>query len=115
MDKERGFMNRLPVLSGSNYDYWKPRMVAFLKFLDNKAWKVVVKGCTHPVILDANKQPTSKLKPGEDWDKEEDELALGNSKFLNSIFNRINKNIIRLVNMFEVAKDSWETLKTAHE
>ena len=47
-----------------------------------------------------------ELKPEEDWSKEEDEIALGNSKALNSIFNGIDKNIFRLVKTCEVAKDA---------
>jgi len=37
-------------LDGSNYDYWKVRMVAFLKSIDNKIWKVVLKGWDHPLV-----------------------------------------------------------------
>ncbi|XP_058767373.1 uncharacterized protein LOC131641069 [Vicia villosa] len=115
MDKEGGFVNRPLVLTGSNYDYWKPHMVAFIKALDSKAWKAIVKGWKHPVVLDAIKQPTSTLKLEEDWDDEEDNLALGNFKALNAIFNSIDRNVFRLVNTCEVAKDAWDILKTAHE
>jgi hypothetical protein len=44
MDKEGGSINRPPILDGSNCDYWKARMVAFLNSMDNRAWKAVVKG-----------------------------------------------------------------------
>ena len=105
MDKEEGFVNRPHILYGSNCDYWKPRMVDFLKYLDNRAWKAVLKGWKHPVKLGENEEPTSELKPEEDWSKEEDEIALGNSKALNFIFNGIDKNIFILVNTCEVDKD----------
>ena len=108
-------MNRPPILDGSNYDYWKPRMIAIIKSLDSKAWKVVVKGWEHPVIIGPDKKPTTELKPEEYWSKEEDELAHGNSKALAAIFNGIDRNIFRLVNTCEVAKDAWEILITAHE
>ena len=115
MDKEEGFMNRPPILDGSNYDYWKPHTVYFLKSLDSRAWKAVLIGWKHPVKLGENGEPTSELKPEEDWSKEEDEIALGNSKALNSIFNGIDKNILRLVNTCEVAKDAWGILQSTHE
>ena len=115
MDKEGGFVNRPPIMDGSNYDYWKPRMMAFQKYLDSKAWKVVLKGWKHPIKLGENGEPTSELKPEEDWSKEEDEIALGNSKALNAIFNGIDKNIFRLVNTCEVAKDAWGILQSTHE
>ncbi|XP_058783859.1 uncharacterized protein LOC131658599 [Vicia villosa] len=115
MDKEVGFMNRPPVLDGSNYDYWKPRMVSFLKSIDIKVWKAVLKGWTHPVIMGEYNQPKNVLKPEVDWKQEEDKLALANSKAFNAIFNGIDKNIFRLVNTCEVAKDLWEILRTTHK
>jgi hypothetical protein len=89
-------------------------MVAFLKSLDNKAWKVVLTGWEHPVVTKEGEATTDK-KPEEQWTKEEDDLALGNSKALNAIFNGVDKNIFRLVNNCEVAKDAWDILKTTHE
>jgi hypothetical protein len=114
MERNGGSVHRPPILDGSNYDYWKPRMVAFLKSLDNKAWKAVLTGWVHPVITKEGVATTEK-KPEEQWSKEEDDLALGNSKALNAIFNGVDKNIFRLVNNFEVAKDAWDILKTTHE
>ena len=89
-------------------------MVAFLKYLDNKAWKVVWTGWEHLVVTKDGEATTDK-KAEEQWTKEEDDLALGNSKALNAIFNGVDKNIFRLVNNCEVAKDAWNILKTTHE
>ena len=113
MDKERGFGSRPPILDGSNYDYWKPRMVAFLKSLDNKAWRAADRGWKHHIKIE--KDGTTTLKPEEEWSKEEEDLALGNSKALNALFNGIDRNIFRLVHQCELAKDVWDTLKTTHE
>ncbi|CAI8592110.1 unnamed protein product [Vicia faba] len=107
MDKEGGFVNRPAIMDGRNYDYWKPCMVAFLKSLESLAWKSILRGWKHPVKLGENGEPTFELKPEEDWSKEEDEISLINSKGLNAIFNGIDKNIFRLVNTCEVAKDAW--------
>lgn len=87
MDKEGGFIHRPPILDRVNYDYWKPHMVAYIKSLDNRAWKAVIKGWSHPVSVGADGETDTKLKPKEDWSKEEDELSLGNSKASNDIFN----------------------------
>ena len=67
MDKERGFVNRPPLLDGSNYDYWKSRMSTFLKSIDNKTWKAVLKGWEHLVALDAEGKRTDVLKLEEEW------------------------------------------------
>ena len=73
MERERGQINRPPILDGSNYEYWKARMVAFLKSMDSRTWKAVIKGLEHPRLLDKDGEPTTKLKPEEEWSKEEDE------------------------------------------
>jgi len=97
MDKEGGFVNRPPLLDGSNYDYWKSRMSAFLKSIDSKTWKAVLKGWEHLVALDVDGNRTTILKLEEQWTTAEYELALGNSKALNALFNGVDKNMFRLI------------------
>jgi hypothetical protein len=67
------------------------------------------------VALDADGSMTDVLKPEEEWTDAEDELALGNFKALNALFNGVDKNMFRLIKQCTVAKDAWEILKTAHE
>jgi len=102
-------------LDGTNYDCWKSRMSAFLKSIDSKTWKAVLKGWEHSLALDADGKRTNILKPEEEWTAAEDELALGNSKPLNALFNGVDKNMFRLIKQCIVAKEAWEILKTAHE
>jgi len=106
MDKEGGFVNRPPLLDGSNYDYWKSRMSGFLKSIDSITWKTVLKGWEHPVALDADGNRTIVLKPEEEWTAIEDELVLGNSKALNALFNGVDKNMFRLIKQCTMAKDA---------
>jgi hypothetical protein len=115
MEKEGGFVNRPPLLDGSNYDCWKSRMSAFLKSIDSKTWKSVLKGWEHPVNLDKDGNKTDVLKPEEEWTTAEDELSLANSKALNALFNGVDKNMFRLIKKCTVAKEAWDILKTAHE
>ena len=35
MDMEGGSVSRPPLLDGTNYDYWKARMMAFLRSMDS--------------------------------------------------------------------------------
>lgn len=103
------------ILYGTKYDYWKEQLVAFIKSMDNKTWKGDIKGWEYPVMNEKYGKATADLKPEEDWSKEEDELALGNSKALNSLFNGVDKNIFRLINICIVAKDTLEILITTQE
>ena len=90
-------------------------MIAFLKSLDSRTWKAVLKGWEHPKILDANGVDTGELKPEEDWSAAEDTASLGNSKALNALFNGVDKNMFRLIKQCTVAKNAWEILRTTHE
>ena len=42
--KNEGSINIPPVLDGTNYDYWKVKMVAFPKSINIKTWKAIIKG-----------------------------------------------------------------------
>ncbi|MCI10390.1 gag-protease polyprotein, partial [Trifolium medium] len=104
-----------PLLDGDNYDYWKSRMIAFIKSIDSRTWKAVLKGWSHPVIVDKEGKSTLELKAEEDWSKEEDEQALGNSKALNVLFNAVDINMFKLIKKCTVAKEAWEILRVFNE
>jgi len=55
-------VNRPPLLDGSNYDYWKSCMSAFLKSIDSRSWKAVLRGWEHLVVLDKDGNKTTVLK-----------------------------------------------------
>ena len=100
-------MNGPPIMDGTNYDYWEARMVVFLKSIDDKTWKAIVKGWKEPVnSVTEGSTTTLTLKKEEEWSKEEDEEALANSKALSAIFNGVDKNMFKLINTCTVAKDS---------
>jgi len=67
------------------------------------------------VVKDKDGNYTIELNPEEDWSKEEDEVALGNLKALNTLFNGVDKNMIKLINTCTVAKDALENLRTTRE
>jgi len=58
------------------------------------------------VALDKDGNKTAILKSEEEWTIAEDELALGNSKALNALFNGVDKNMFRLIKQCTVAKDA---------
>jgi len=115
MEKEGGFVNRPPLLDETNYDYWKSQTSAYLKSIDNKTWKAILKGWEHPFVLDKDGHKTEVLKPEEEWSAPEYEQALANSRALNATLNGVDKNMFRMIKQCNVAKDAWETLKIAHE
>ena len=44
LPKENSFTIRPPSLDGTNYRYWKAKMRAFLKSIDEHVWLAVVNG-----------------------------------------------------------------------
>jgi len=81
-------------------------MSVYLKSIDSKTWKAVLKGWEHHVVLDKDGIKTEVLKPEEEWTAPEDEHALANSKVLNALFNGVDKNMFRLIKKCNVVKDA---------
>ncbi|GAA0168867.1 hypothetical protein LIER_23481 [Lithospermum erythrorhizon] len=100
------------VLDGTNYAYWKARMTAFLKSLDTRTWRAVRIGWTAPTI---NNGGVITIKSEDDWTIEEQELALANDKAMNAIFNVVDLNVFKLINICTEAKIAWDTLQTIYE
>ncbi|KAK2453398.1 gag-protease polyprotein [Trifolium repens] len=115
MEKEGGFVNRPPLLDGTNYDYWKSRMVAFLKSIDSQVWRAILSGWEAPVVTDKDGNKTNVLKAELEWTKEEQELSTYNSKAINALFNGVDRSMFRLIKKCVVAKEAWDILETVHE
>ncbi|CAM8902771.1 unnamed protein product [Rhodiola kirilowii] len=111
--KEGQSITRPPLLEGSNYATWKPVMRSFLKSLDEKAWKAVLKGWTEPMMNNLTREPIAK--PEALWTEEEDKASMGNSKAMNAIFSAVDENVMKLIINCEVAKKAWDILQTAFD
>ncbi|KAG2675601.1 hypothetical protein I3760_12G012400 [Carya illinoinensis] len=92
-----------PYFDGENYAYWKVRMRAFLKFLDECVWHLVERGWTKPdTSIDA-------------WTKDEINNCNLNSKGLNAIFITVSSEEFKRISMCEIAKEAWDILEVTHE
>ncbi|CAM8932142.1 unnamed protein product [Rhodiola kirilowii] len=111
--KEGKSTNRPPLLEGPNYAYWKSKMKAFLKSLDERAWRAVMIGWTVPMM--ANPEGIVMPKPEALWSEADDVAAVGNSKALNAIFYGVDENVFKLIAECEVAKEAWDILRIAYE
>ncbi|CAM8994318.1 unnamed protein product [Rhodiola kirilowii] len=111
--KEGQSTNRPPLLEGPNYAYWKSKMKAFLKSLDERAWRAVMIGWTEPIM--ANPEGVGMPKPEALWSEADDVAAVGNSKALNAIFYGVDENVFKLIAECEVAKEAWDILRIAYE
>ncbi|CAM8877637.1 unnamed protein product [Rhodiola kirilowii] len=111
--KEGQSITRPPLLEGLNYATWNPVMRSFLKSLDEKAWRAVIRGWTEPMMNNLTGEPV--LKPEALWTEDEDKASMGNSKAMNAIFSAVNENVMKLIINCEVAKEAWDILQIAFE
>ena len=79
-----------PHFDGNNYAYWKVRMKAFLKSIDERVWNFVKYG----------------------WEKPTTPAAL-NSTAMNTIFNSIEE--FKRISNVEVVYTAWNILQTVYE
>ena len=80
MENSTNVMRTL-VLNGKNYAYWKVRVKAFIKLIDdNKAWLSILKGWSSPTIA-SDDTTIIILKSEETWTKTENNLSNNNLKF----------------------------------
>ncbi|KAA0050098.1 gag-proteinase polyprotein [Cucumis melo var. makuwa] len=103
---------RPSILDGTNYTYWKARMMAFLRSIDNKCLKATISRWKHPTIQSENGKIS--LKSEISWIKEEDETSLGNSRAVNALLNDVDQNVFKLIYTCSSTK-GWNILKTAYE
>ncbi|CAM8968333.1 unnamed protein product [Rhodiola kirilowii] len=111
--KEGQSTTRPPLLEGSNYASWKPKMKSFLKSLDERAWKAVLNGWTEPTM--ENLTGEAVPKPEALWTEANDRASMRNSKAMNAILSRVDENVMKLIINCEVAKEAWDILQMAYE
>ena len=87
-----------PHFDGNNYTYWKVRMKAFLKSIDEKVWNSV------KYIWE---KPTT---PVSEWKTSQKEVATFNSKAINAIFNVVSMEEFKKISNVEVAHTAWNIL-----
>ena len=83
---------------GNNYAYWKVRMKAFLKSIDERVWKSVKYEW---------EKPTTRVS---EWQTSQQEAAVFNSKGMNAIFNTVSIEEFKRISNIEVAHIAWNIL-----
>ena len=83
---------------GNKYAYWKIRMKAFSKFIDEKVWLFVENSWERPTIA-----------IGE-WTTGQKEVASFNSKAMNAIFNVVSMEEFKRISIVEIAHTAWNIL-----
>ena len=92
-----------PHFNGNNYAYWKVKMKAFLKSIDEKVQNSVEYGWEKPTT------------PVSEWQTSQKEAIAFNSKTMNAIFNAISMEKFKRISNVGVAHTAWNILQTMHE
>ena len=92
-----------PHFDGNNYAYWKVRMKAFLKSIDERVWNSIEYRWEKPTTLVS------------EWQTSKKEAAAFNSKVMNAIFNAVSMEEFKGISNVEVAHTTWYILQTVHE
>ena len=88
---------------GNNYAYWKVRMKAFLKSIDERVWNSVEYRWEKPTT------------PISEWQTSQKEVAAFNRKAMNAIFNAVFMEEFKRISNVEFAHTAWNILQTVHE
>ena len=101
--KEGSSTSRPPLLDRTNYPYWKARMRAFLKSIDERVWQTVVSGWTPPTVMTGD---LTIPKPISAWDRVDYDNCGWNSKAINAIYNGVTAEEFRRISHCELAKEA---------
>ena len=80
-----------PHFDGNNYAYWKVRIKAFQKFINERVWNSIENGWEKPTT------------PVSEWQTSQKEAAAFNSKTMNVIFNTVSMEEFKRISNIEVA------------
>ena len=92
-----------PHFDENNYAYWKVRMKAFLKSIDERVWNSVEYEWEKPTT------------PISEWQTSQKEAAAFNNKAMNAIFNTVSMEEFKRISNVEVTHTVWNILQTVHE
>ncbi|KAG9444874.1 hypothetical protein H6P81_016214 [Aristolochia fimbriata] len=110
--KDGGSSTRPPLLEGINYPYWKAKMTAYIKSIDEDAWLSVLEGWSHPTVVLEGKMLD---KPQKNWTDVEKKSSNLNSKTLNVIFCGVSLEEFSKMSAITYAKEAWELLDIHYE
>ncbi|KAL8511203.1 hypothetical protein ACS0TY_017865 [Phlomoides rotata] len=85
-----------PVLDGTNYAYWKPKMRMYIKSIDERAWRSILTSW-EPPRTSADEDNEVTIKRELDWIAGEITTTSFNSKALNTIFATVDISMFKII------------------
>ncbi|XP_071722505.1 uncharacterized protein [Rutidosis leptorrhynchoides] len=110
--EEGGSTIRPPLLTESNYDYWKSRMKWYLKGQDELIWRATQIKWTPPTIT---VNEVEDIKSEDQWTAAERALCTANSKAVGIIQCVVRPSVFKIIQNLETTKESWDALQLTYE
>ncbi|KAK0580243.1 hypothetical protein LWI29_038475 [Acer saccharum] len=101
-----------PLLKGHNYGFWKLRMKAYIRFIDERAWMTVKEGYLAPNKIENG---VTISKPRSEWSTNEFELAKWHHPAVNAIFGDVDSRQFSYIQNLETVKEAWKALQVTNE
>ena len=101
--------NKPHLLDGTNYAYWKVRMIAFFRAINDQVWNTVVEGY-FDLTVNVDGQTVKKLRA--QWTADEKTKSNCNNNVINVIYNGITPTKFHRISACPTAKVAWDFLQT---
>ena len=100
------------LLDGMNYPYWKAKMRAILKSIDERVWQAVINGWKPPIVIISEVTIPKDISV---WDIVDYENYRWNRKTINAIFNGVTIEEFRRISHCKLTKEALDILQFTHE
>uniref|UniRef100_A0A2N9ECG9 Uncharacterized protein n=1 Tax=Fagus sylvatica TaxID=28930 RepID=A0A2N9ECG9_FAGSY len=104
--------HRPPLFIGSDYGYWKNRMVMYIKAQDYHVWRVIANG---PHIPTKTVEGATLVKLESEWNEADVKLIELNCKAMSSLYCALDPTEYNRVSGCDSAKEIWDKLEVTYE
>ncbi|XP_050909962.1 uncharacterized protein LOC127123830 [Lathyrus oleraceus] len=110
--KDGGSSNKLPLIFGEYFDFWKIRMKAYLEAQGDGIWEIVENVPHNPTSV-VNGVGTPKVK--NSYDEDDKKRILNEKKSINILQSALSMDELFRISQCKLEKEIWDTLVDTHE
>jgi hypothetical protein len=104
--------HRPPLFIGSNYGYWKNRMIMYIKGQDYHVWRIIANG---PHIPTKTVEGATLAKLESEWNEADVRLIELNCKAMSILYCALDPIEYNRVSGCDSAKEIWDKLEVTYE
>ncbi|KAL6973802.1 hypothetical protein U1Q18_052738 [Sarracenia purpurea var. burkii] len=112
MQSEVHSIDRPLIFNGSNFSYWKKRMIVFIQSQDMTAWKIVLNGL---IILSIVRNGRTIPKLENDYNDDDWRSLQTNTETIDFLYCALSLDIFNKVLDCDSAKKIWDKLQENFE